>query len=100
MTGYHVVREEEVQRAIQDGERIEPFRVLVARRTGVFIVRILEEKRVDHGIVLDAYNGVIIDSEEQTALELSVKHFDRCGGDSAQKLRMKELQEIRGRKGK
>ena len=100
VTGYCVVRNEEFQRAIQDSERIAPFRVLAARRTGAFIVQLLEEKRVDHAVVVDADNGVIIDSEERTALELSVENLSMCGGDSAQKLRVKEVREIRGRKGK
>ena len=100
MTGCRVVRDEKVQRAIQDGERIAPFLVHAARRTGVFIVRILEEKRVDHAVVMDVYNGVIIDSEERKALGPSVENLARCVGDSAQKQRVKYVREIRGRKGK
>ena len=63
VTGCRVVREEEVQRAIQGGDMTAPFRVLAARRAGIFIVWILEEKRVDHAVVVDAQNRVIIDSE-------------------------------------
>ena len=100
VTGGRVVRDEEVQRCIQDGERIAPFRVLAAWRTGVFIVRILEEKRVDHAVVVDAYNGMVIDSEERPTLELSVENLSRCDGYRAQKPRVKEAREIRGRKGK
>ena len=97
VTGCGVVRDEEVQRAIQGGERTAPFRVLAARRAGVFIVRIQEEKRVHHAVVVDAPNGVIIDSEAQTALELSVENLARFGGDSALKLRVIEEREMRSR---
>ena len=58
--------------ATQCGQRTAPFRVLAPGRLGVFIVQIQEEKRVDHVVVVDARNGVIIDLEEPTALELSV----------------------------
>ena len=52
-----MVRDKEVQRAIHCGERAAPFRVLAGRRYGVFIVRIQEERRVDHVVVVDARNG-------------------------------------------
>ena len=100
VTGCLVVRDEEVQRAIQGGDRTAPFRVLAARRAGIFIVRILEERRVDHGVVVDAQNRVIIDSEEEVAPKLSAGNLARFGGEGAKKLRVVEVQEIRGTKGK
>ena len=63
-------------------------------------MRILEEKRVDHAVVVDAQNKVIIDSKEEVALELSAGNLARCGGEGAKKLRVVEVREIRGTKGK
>ena len=63
-------------------------------------MRILEEKRVDHAVVVDAQKMVIIDSKEQAALGLSVENLARCGGDSSKKLLVVEVWKIRGSKGK
>ena len=100
VTGCLVVRDEEMQRAIKGGDRAAPFRALAARRAGMFIVRILEEKPVDHAVAVDAQNRVIIDSEEEIALELSTGNLARCGGEVAKKLRVVEVREKRGTKGK
>ena len=95
VTGCRAIGNTEVQRAIQSSKREAPFLALAAKRTGVLIVRIQEENRVDHAIVVDAMNGVIIGSES-SAVALSVENLARCGGDIAGNLRVIEVREIKG----
>ncbi len=60
-------------------------------------MRLREEKRVDHAVVVDASSGVIVDSEESTPLALTAEVLERCGGDGAWNLRVIEVREIKSR---
>ena len=51
------VRDGESQRAIQSADRGAEFRVLAAKRSGIFIVRLQEVKLVDHAVVVHADAG-------------------------------------------
>ena len=75
VTGCHVVCDEQFQGAIQCGERGPPLRVLAASRSGVFIVRIQDEKRVDHAVVMDAQNGSSSIQRSQQYLSFRLKYF-------------------------
>lgn len=45
--------------------------MLAEKKKEVFVVHLLEAKRVDHAVVVDANSGIIVDIEESTALVLS-----------------------------
>ena len=89
-----IVRDQELQQAIQNSDRCFAFNKIAARREGVFLVRLREDARVDHAVVVDAGRRVIIDSEETFALALSADILKRCGGDEAKNLRVFELREV------
>ena len=70
-----VAREDKVQGTIQPADRWAAFRELVGSITGVFIGRLLEVRRVDQAVVVDANTRVIMDSEGATAIELSAQNL-------------------------
>ncbi len=83
------------QAVIQHPERRTAFEAIASRQSGVYIVRLRQDDRVDHAVVVDANRGVIIDSEESTAIVLTADNLAKCGGASATKLRVKEVREVR-----
>ena len=91
------VRDGESQRAIQSADRGAAFRVLAAKRSGIFIVRLQEVILVDHAVVVHADAGVIVESTETTAIVLTGENLERCGGEKVQRLRVVEVREIKGR---
>ncbi len=92
--GCRAARDADVQQAIQASDRWSAFRVLRAKRQGVFVVRLHEAKLVDHAVVVDANSGVIIYSEESTALVLASAVLQRCGGENGRNLRVIEVRAI------
>lgn len=50
---------------------------------------------VDHARVVDPNNGIIIDFEESSAIELSTENLMRCGGENATILTVKEVRQIK-----
>lgn len=50
-----------------------------------------EYKLVDHAVVVDAKNNVFIDSEDSTAMVISVRIIDRCSGQGSKNLRVFEV---------
>ena len=94
---FRAVRDGESQRAIQSADRGAAFRVLAAKRSGIFIVRLQEVKLVDHAVVVHADAGVIVDSTETTAIVLTGENLERCGGEKVQNLRVVEVREVKGR---
>ncbi len=86
-----VMREIEAQAAIQKADRRVAFAFLAAKRSGVYVVRLREEACVDHALVVDANNGMIIDSEETCALRPAADVLMCCGGPRAKLLRTREV---------
>lgn len=50
------------QRAIRSADRSVAFLVLAARRKGVFIARLREDRHLDHALVVQSTRGHIIDT--------------------------------------
>ncbi len=88
------MRDPELEFTIQTSERKDAFRAIAARTSGVFIVRVRSNARVDHALVADGKKGVIIDSEELFVLRLSSDSLERCGGRGALKLRVCEVRVV------
>ena len=91
------VRDGEVQRAIQVSDRRAAFKLLAAKQSGIFILRLHEAKLFDPAVVVDADAGVSVESEVSAAILLSGENLERCGGDKERRIRVMEVREIRGR---
>ncbi len=86
-----IVLDAGIQRVVQSGDRRVAFEAIAELRACVYAVRLREDTLIDHAVVVDAKNGVIIDSEESGALALSADILERCGGERAKKLRLCEI---------
>ncbi len=86
-----VLRDIEAQAAIQKANRRVAFDFLVAKRAGVYVVRLREDACVDHAVVADANDGAIIDSEEACALRLSSGEFEGAGVASIGEYREEQM---------
>ena len=65
-------------------------------RKGVWLVRLFQSKghRVDHCVVVDAWNQMIVDSEEEHPIALTAQSLRMCGGKSCANLKIIEIIEI------
>eukprot|EP00171_Calliarthron_tuberculosum_P009467 IDg9467t1 len=54
----------------------------------VYIVRLRQDGHVDHAVVVDANNRIIVDSEETSALRCAAYVLERCGGEFVDRLRV------------
>lgn len=63
-------RDSELQRAMLGNNHIAALQALAAKRSGVYIVRLRQERVMDHSFVVDRNGRVIIESEESLSLEL------------------------------
>lgn len=63
-------------------------------RSGIFLVRLTQDKEVDHPIVVDGEKKVIEDSEEKSCIALTMENIMKCGEHNARKLRVQEIREI------
>ncbi len=67
-----LVRDDGLQRTmLRPGQRNLAFHALVAKRSGVFFMRPPEDAFCDRAVVVNASNGVKIDSEESCPLVIS-----------------------------
>lgn len=71
-------RNREVQLASGSGKREETFKKLAKKASAVFIVRLRQERLVDHAVVLDANRGIIAASEKRLPLVLLQDVLMRC----------------------
>lgn len=74
--------------------KVDKFDWLGSLTRGVWIVRLVEPKVVDHCIVIDGKRKLIIDSAESFPLHLGADVLRQCGGDEAQSLVVAEVRQI------
>ena len=74
--------------------RSDPFQWLCTHDIGVWIVQLFEYMVVDHFVVVDCTNKLIVDNAEKQKLVLSEHALRACGGDPAFTLRIKYAREL------
>ena len=71
-----------------------PFMWVARRKSGVWIIRVIEQNLVDHCIVVDGSKGLIHDSACRFPMRLSEQLLRRCGGEDARRLVVAEVREL------
>ena len=80
---------------VDRGEYIEKQFIRIAKRkSGVWIVRVIPQKLVDHCIIVDGSKGLIHDSACRFPMRLSEELLRRCGGDDAIHIFVAKLREL------
>lgn len=74
--------------------RADPFGWLGSLDWGVWIVRLVKPRVLDHCIVVDGARKLIFDSAEQYPLRLSAEVLRLCGGGEGDKLHVAEAREV------
>jgi len=74
---------------------VDKFEWLASLDDGVWMVRLEQHAIVDHCIVVDAKNKLILDSAEDYPVRLSAATIRMCGGSEATALRVAEVRELR-----
>eukprot|EP00171_Calliarthron_tuberculosum_P001494 IDg1494t1 len=78
----------------REEDRLSAFRALAEKKSGVYIVRLRDDVKVDYEVGVDAKRSIIVDSEETCALELTASVLERCGGEYAKNIRVQEVRKI------
>lgn len=92
--GCRILRDEDLQRAIQRADRALAFEALETRTSDVYLVRLRQDGYVDHAVVVDAVRRLVIDSCEEFCLPLSADVLRKCGGTKSNTVRVCEVRRI------
>lgn len=74
--------------------RADPFRFLISRRQGVFVVRLFENRVVDHVVAVDFVRRLVYDGEEEYPLRSSVDVLKMCGGPRSKNFQGREIRQV------
>lgn len=88
VTSCRIVRDADLQVAIQSRDRRIAFKELEKNASVICVVRLHEVSRFDHYVVVNATGAVIIDSEESMVLSLSANTLAKFGFENASNLRV------------
>ena len=77
-----------------------PFEWILKQEEGVMVVRVVEEGVVDHCVVVDAGERIIVDGCEEYPLHLKIDTLRLCGGSEAANVRIAEVSFLRKQRGK
>lgn len=65
-----------------------------SRKSGAFLILLVQSQVVDHFFVVCRFRGLILDSVEIYHLQLNELTLRLCGGSSATKLKVEEILEV------
>lgn len=95
MNGFRVEGDLAVTKCIQKTDRAAAFKEISQRNSGVLVVRLNNGRTFDHAVTILADESLIIDPEEIRVINLSTETFERCGGETAGRLRVKEVRVVK-----
>ena len=84
-----------LQKADFEGFRSDPFGWLGSLHRGVWLVRLVKPRFLDHCVVIDGVRKLIFDSADQYPLGLSADALRMCGGGETEGLLVAEVREVR-----
>lgn len=97
-----LAKSEELADALHRGRsrqaRMVPFRFFAKEKPGVYIVHLKQDGVVDHAVCVDCDKRLIWDSEEKSALTLTVESLVLCGGPEPKWLRIEDARRVVPRK--
>lgn len=70
------------------------FQTIADMQSGVYIVRLREEKVCDHAVVVDATRRVIYDNAEDRAIRLTAENLKKCAGPRRKRPAVAQVRKI------